>query len=89
MPNRATPSNWDLCLLMLVAAALVWSFLGCHDVFTWSLEVAPGIIGIAILLTFYASSAQATPCSSCLACTIAFSQKMNPPELTAHAAAAD
>jgi putative membrane protein len=53
MPSGATLKSWNVCLLMVVGAALVWSFIGCHDVFPWSLEVAPGVLGIAILLAVY------------------------------------
>jgi putative membrane protein len=31
----------------------VWSAIGCHDVFTWSLEVFPAVLGIAVLVLTY------------------------------------
>lgn len=37
-------------LLVVVVAILVWSGIAPHDRFTWSLEVAPVLIGIPILL---------------------------------------
>jgi putative membrane protein len=40
-------------LLAAVAAVFVWSLIGCHDFFTWFLEVLPAILGIALLIWFY------------------------------------
>jgi putative membrane protein len=40
-------------LLAGVAAVFVWSLIGCHDTFTWSLEVLPAVIGIPALLWLY------------------------------------
>jgi putative membrane protein len=40
-------------LLGAVAAVFVWSVVGCHDLFTWFLEVLPAIIGIAVLIWIY------------------------------------
>ena len=37
-------------LLACVLAVLVWSAIGCHDLLTWALEVAPAIAGLAIIL---------------------------------------
>lgn len=39
--------------LAIVAIALVWSFAGCYDRFTWALEVWPAVIGIGILVATY------------------------------------
>lgn len=36
-------------LAVVVGAVFVWSYIGCHDRFTWMLETAPAVIGIAIL----------------------------------------
>jgi putative membrane protein len=40
-------------LLAAVAAVLLWSAIGCHDVFTWFLEVVPVLIGIPWLIWLY------------------------------------
>ena len=53
MPSSVPQSKYLIFLSAVVAAVFVWSFLGCHDVFTWSLEVSPGIIGIAVLALTY------------------------------------
>jgi putative membrane protein len=39
--------------LAAVAAVLLWSLIGCHDLFTWFLEVAPVLIGIPYLIWLY------------------------------------
>lgn len=36
-----------------MSAVLVWSVIGCHDLFTWFLEVAPVLIGIPALIHIY------------------------------------
>jgi len=46
MPGSAFPA----VLLGLVLAVLAWSGIAPHDRLTWWLEVAPALIGIAILL---------------------------------------
>ena len=48
-PDRAFHGALWLGLSFL----LVWSYVGCHDRFTWLLEVAPIFIGSAILLAVY------------------------------------
>jgi putative membrane protein len=53
MPNGTAYRNWMMFLCASVTAVFVWSFVGCHDVFTWSLEAAPGVIGIAALIALY------------------------------------
>ena len=40
-------------LLAVDAAVLVWSAIGCHDIFTWVLEVFPALIGAAVLIRLY------------------------------------
>ena len=40
-------------LLGAVAVVFVWSLIGCHDLFTWFLEVLPAIIGIPVLVWLY------------------------------------
>lgn len=40
-------------LLAAVAAVFVWSVIGCHDLFTWFLEVLPAVIGIPVLIFLY------------------------------------
>jgi putative membrane protein len=53
MASAKAPSRYILALCAIVLAVFVWSFIGCHDVFTWSLEVAPGVIGLAVLVAIY------------------------------------
>ena len=36
-----------------MALVLVWSLIGCHDLFTWFLEVLPVLIGIPLLIYLY------------------------------------
>src|SRR5690348_16296434 len=40
-------------MLAAVAAVLVWSLAGCHDLFTWFQEVLPAIDGVALLVWLY------------------------------------
>lgn len=40
-------------LVIAVTVVLVWSFVGCHDVFTWFLEVVPALIAIPFLIAIY------------------------------------
>lgn len=42
-----------LILLALFAAVLIWSGIHPHDRFTWMLEVAPAVIGVAVLVATY------------------------------------
>jgi putative membrane protein len=49
MRSDATPR----ILLPPVAVVLVWSLVGCHDIFTWFLEVVPALIAIPILIWLY------------------------------------
>ena len=49
MPNESIPR----ALCVGVAAVLVWSVIGCHDLFTWFLEVLPVLIGVPILIYLY------------------------------------
>jgi putative membrane protein len=42
--------TYPLTLLAVVVAVLVWSAIDCFDVLTWFLEVAPALVGIAILV---------------------------------------
>lgn len=53
MSRVMPPTRYTLCLCAIVLAVFGWSFIGCRDVFTWSLEVAPGVIGIAVLIAVY------------------------------------
>ena len=40
-------------LLAGVAAVFVWSLIGCHDFFTWLLEVLPAMIAVPVLIRLY------------------------------------
>jgi putative membrane protein len=48
-----TDRTKHLVLLVAVAAVFVWSFIGCHDVFTWIMEVFPAVIGVGVLVWIY------------------------------------
>ena len=45
--------RWLILLCISVGVVFVWSAVGCHDVFTWALEVAPAVIGITVLALTY------------------------------------
>lgn len=45
--------NYHLLLLIIVLGFLVWSAINPHDYFTWFLEVAPVLIGAAIIFPTY------------------------------------
>jgi len=49
MQNESTPR----VLLVVLTAVLLWSLIGCHDLFTWFLEVLPALIGIPLLIHLY------------------------------------
>lgn len=49
----ASVSGYELALLAVVAAVLVWSGIAPHDRFTWVLEVFPVIIGLPLLIYVY------------------------------------
>jgi len=49
VPKKAFPA----VLLAAVAAVFLWSLIGCHDLFTWFLEVVPVLIGIPVLIWLY------------------------------------
>jgi putative membrane protein len=40
-------------LLAATGAVFVWSLIGCHDLFTWFLEVLPAMIALPVLLWLY------------------------------------
>ena len=48
-----TAETTPLALLAGVALVFVWSFIGCHDVFTWFLEVLPAIVAVPVLIRLY------------------------------------
>jgi len=43
----------ERALLAGVAALMLWSVIGCQDLFTWFLEVLPVLTGIPILILLY------------------------------------
>lgn len=47
--------KFHLWLLFVFFLVLAWSGVGSHDYFTWSLEVAPALIGLAVLAYMYNS----------------------------------
>ncbi len=42
-----------IILWAIVAVVFGWSYVGCHDVLTWVMEVLPVVIGTVILLAVY------------------------------------
>jgi putative membrane protein len=48
-----TPPSVHRALLAIAACVLIWSGIGPKDRFTWVLEVAPAVIGGAILIATY------------------------------------
>ncbi|MCX5789922.1 MAG: DUF2238 domain-containing protein [Elusimicrobia bacterium] len=48
-PDRSLHAGLWLTLILLLG----WSYVGCHDRFTWFLETAPIFIGSAFLLAVY------------------------------------
>jgi putative membrane protein len=46
-------ANWLIFLLVVDAAVVVWSVIGCHDLFTWALEVFPAVVGGVVLIRLY------------------------------------
>ena len=46
-------TRYPLFLIVAVTAVLVWSAIGAYEQITWLLEVAPALIGLAILLPTY------------------------------------
>jgi putative membrane protein len=49
MPYESVPK----VLLAAVGLVFVWSLIGCHDFFTWLLEVLPALIAIPFLIWYY------------------------------------
>jgi len=49
MSYKSTPK----ALLAAVAIVFIWSVVGCHDIYTWFLEVLPAVIGIPVLIWLY------------------------------------
>jgi putative membrane protein len=49
MPYKSVPA----VLLAGVGVVFLWSLMGCHDLFTWVLEVLPAMIGIPALVWLY------------------------------------
>jgi putative membrane protein len=47
------PDRTPHFLLAALAVVLVWSVIGCHDLFTWFLEIVPALIAIPILIRLY------------------------------------
>ena len=49
----ASPSRYELTLLVSMVGLLAWSGIHPHDRFTWWLEVAPILIGVPVLVWLY------------------------------------
>jgi putative membrane protein len=49
----ASPSRYELVLLVSMVGLLAWSGIHPHDRFTWWLEVAPIFIGVPVLVWLY------------------------------------
>ena len=52
LEGESTPRS-HLLLLLVWAVWLVWSAIHPHDYLTWTLEVFPGVLGMAALLAIY------------------------------------
>jgi putative membrane protein len=50
---KNSAQNTHLALLGIAAVVLIWSAIGCHDYFTWLMEVFPALIGGAVLVWLY------------------------------------
>ena len=50
---RVRQPSYELALLGIVSAVLVWSGIAPHDRFTWVLEVFPVLIGVPVLIYVY------------------------------------
>ncbi len=53
MPGTINEQAFIRTLLLATAAVFVWSGIGPHDYFTWTLEVGPAVIGLIILAATY------------------------------------
>jgi putative membrane protein len=53
MTDKAPDRKLHFALLTSFLAALVWSVIKPHDLFTWFLETAPAMIALVILLATY------------------------------------
>ncbi len=51
--DRRREFVWPLCLLIVVALVIVWSWVGAYDRSTWWLESFPALIAIVLLLATY------------------------------------
>jgi putative membrane protein len=51
--SGASERRWHLTLLFGAGAVLIWSLIGCRDLFTWAMEIFPVLIGGAILIRAY------------------------------------
>lgn len=49
----AQNASVPLALCAGAGLVLLWSLIGCHDLFTWFLEVLPVLIGIPLLICLY------------------------------------
>lgn len=60
-------SRTHLALLVTVILVILWSAWRPHDRFTWWLEVAPGLVGIVVLLATYRRFRFTTLCYTLIA----------------------
>jgi putative membrane protein len=51
--SNARPSRYEISLLVLVLAVLVWSGIAPADRFTWVMEVFPVLIAVPVLVLTY------------------------------------
>jgi len=49
----APDDRYPAALLAALGVVFVWSFIGCHDLFTWFLESVPAMIAIPALVWIY------------------------------------
>jgi putative membrane protein len=53
MSSHPPESRTPAVLLAALAILLIWSLIGCHDRFTWFLEVVPALIAVPFLVYSY------------------------------------
>ena len=46
-------TNLHIFLLISILLIMVWSFIGCHDLYTWILEAFPVVVAIILIVGFY------------------------------------
>ena len=53
MDQSNKDKKFHIILLISLVVIFIWSYIDCHDLFTWFLEGLPAVVGVAILLCVY------------------------------------